>query len=164
MLWHPGLNGPDFPNDEVMIWEVKPYDQLSLNKFHDLLELRINIFVVEQDCPYPELDGKDALADHVLGTKDGKVVATARILPAGVSYEWVSIGRVALAESERGNGTGHQLMEVCMKHIKEKKGEVPVKISAQEYLKSFYEKHGFEQTSAMYLEDGIPHIAMKYNP
>ena len=143
---------------------VKRFDELTVDELHDLLALRIDVFVVEQNCPYPELDGKDKKAYHVIGTNaEGKVIATARILPSGISYDEVSIGRVASDFSFRGKGLGHQLMTCSMEYIKSRLGDGPVRISAQEHLEDFYGKHHFVSTGKKYLEDGIPHIEMITN-
>ncbi|MFN5417648.1 MAG: GNAT family N-acetyltransferase [Flavobacteriia bacterium] len=142
-------------------FQIKHFTELSTIEFHDIIQLRINVFVVEQNCPYPDLDGKDKKAYHVIGRDGfGKIVATARILSPGVSYKEVSIGRVANAESERGKGLGVQLMEECLKFIAAEFGEVSVRISAQTYLLKFYESLGFKSTGKEYLEDDIPHVEM----
>lgn len=145
-------------------YALKSFDALTIQEFHDLVSLRIEIFVVEQNCPYQELDGKDLKSWHVLGTEDGKLVATARILPPGLSYPEVSIGRVAMASSQRKKGEGHLLMKFCMLAIIKQFGRVPVRLSAQEHLLAFYEKHEFKSTGKTYLEDGIPHVEMLYLP
>jgi ElaA protein len=142
-------------------WQIKPYNELSLNEFHDLIALRIKVFVIEQDCPYQDLDGKDKKAYHVI-CRDGKgnIIATARILGPGVSYPEVSIGRVVVDESYRKNNVGDTLMEKCLSFIQEEFETSEVTISAQEHLKNFYAKHHFKQISETYMEDNIPHIKM----
>lgn len=142
-------------------WFCKSWEELSLNDFHDLLQLRINVFVVEQNCPYPELDNKDKVSIHVFGRNEkNQIVAVARIVPPGVSYDEVSIGRVVSSNKDRQTGLGIQLMNFTIENIEERFGKVPIRISAQEYLKSFYEKFGFNKVSESYLEDNIPHIEM----
>ncbi|TNE54080.1 MAG: GNAT family N-acetyltransferase [Bacteroidetes bacterium] len=145
--------------------EVLSYEDLSLDTFHELIALRIAVFVVEQNCPYQELDGKDKLGEHLImrDRTNGKIIGTARILPPGVSYDEVAIGRVVTDNDYRGKGVGHFLMESCMKHIEKKYGQVPVRISAQEHLENYYRKHGFVPTGKAYLEDDIPHIEMYYS-
>ena len=144
-----------------MYWLILPFHDLSLDQYHDVLALRIEIFVIEQNCPYQEVDGKDKKAFHVLGiTENGEVQATARLLPAGVSYDEVSIGRVAVKESARGTGIGHELMNTCNDFIQSQWPGQPVRISAQTYLKKYYENHGYVFTGKSYLEDNIPHIEM----
>jgi ElaA protein len=151
-------------------WQTKHFNELSLEQLYDLLKLRIDVFVVEQTCYYPDLDGeKDTLdrhkdTKHLLGYQGEKLVAYARILPKGQNYDnYVSIGRVATSELARGQGLCHDLIEKSLEVCHQYFSEENVKISAQEHLKLFYAKHGFEQVSPMYLEDDIPHIAMLLN-
>ncbi len=145
----------------ILNWQIKDFSEISIIEFHDLMALRIKIFVVEQNCPYQEIDGKDIKSHHLIGRDDeGNIVATARILPAGISYKEVSIGRVAIDESARDNGNGHVLMEKCMEYIVEKFGPTNVRLSAQSHLEKYYQKHGFESTGKRYLEDDIPHVEM----
>jgi ElaA protein len=146
-------------------WQVKHYPELTTNEFHDLIALRLKAFVVEQNCSYLDLDGKDKKCYHLI-CRDGfgKVVATARILPPGISYSEVSIGRVVLDQEIRGKGIGHQLMEQSMKFINEEFGAVPVRISAQKHLENYYNTHNFFSTGKEYLEDEIPHVEMLNTP
>lgn len=143
-------------------WHIYHFSDLSAKQFHDLLQLRINVFVVEQNCSYPELDNKDLDAYHVIGLHKGKTIATARVLKPGVSYSQPSIGRVAVDENFRKQKLGDDLMQFSMQQTQQLFPNQEVKISAQEHLKHYYEKHGFKQVSEMYLEDDIPHIAMLY--
>ncbi len=141
--------------------EVKAYNQLSLDEFHDLIQLRIQVFVIEQDCPYQDVDGKDKLADHLIAMNEGKLMATLRILPPGIAYEEWAIGRVVVAEEARGTGLGNEIMQAAIKHIDQLHGgHAHIKLSAQEHLRAYYSRHGFEQCGEGYLEDGIPHIPM----
>ena len=148
-------------------WQNKTFSQLSLNQLYDVLKLRVDVFVVEQTCFYPDLDGDKDLLDrhpetlHLLGYQAEQLVAYLRILPKGQNYvDNISIGRVAIANQARGDGLGHELiteaLSLCQLHFPKE----DIKISAQQHLKSYYQKHGFTQMSDMYLEDGIPHIAM----
>ena len=141
-------------------WHCQAFNDLSLIDFHNLVQLRINVFVVEQNCPYPELDDKDPKTFHVFGKQDNKVVAVARLLANGISYDEWSIGRVATHIDFRKQKLGHALMEYCHQQIELLAGKVPIRISAQEYLQQFYEAHGYKKVSEMYLEDDIPHIEM----
>ncbi len=148
-------------------WQAKHFDELSLNELYDLLKLRIDVFVVEQTCYYPDLDGERNQLDrhpetiHLLGHQGENLVAYLRILAKGQSYkDYVSIGRVAIDEQARGLGLGHELMLEALKLCQQQFPNQTLKISAQEYLVNFYQQHGFEQVSSMYLEDNIPHIAM----
>ena len=146
-------------------WQVKHYPELSTNEFHDIIALSLKAFVVEQNCSYLDLDGKDKKCYHVI-CRDGfgNVVATARIVPPGLSYPEVAIGRVVLDQSIRGNGIGHDLMKQSMKFAAEEFGNVPIRISAQKHLENYYQHHGFESTGKEYLEDEIPHVEMLYTP
>lgn len=141
--------------------EIKAYEQLSLDEFHDLIQLRIKVFVLEQDCPYQELDGNDRSAEHLIAIERGKMMATLRILPPGIAYPEWSIGRVVVDKEARGTGLGHRIMTEALAHI-ERKDVKPaqIKLSAQEHLRNYYEQHGFKQCGEGYLEDGIPHIPM----
>jgi len=141
-------------------WHCLPFNSLTIIQWHDLLALRIHVFVVEQNCPYPEIDGKDPVSLHVFGELDGQIVAVARIVKPGVSYPEVSIGRVATAMEYRSKGLGIELMKYCLQQIDVNFGTVPVRISAQSYLNQFYLNLGFVPTGKEYLEDGIPHIEM----
>jgi ElaA protein len=140
---------------------IKPYRELSLDEFHDIIALRVAIFVVEQDCPYQELDGLDKEAWHLIVRDEKETMATLRILPRGTSYSEWSIGRVVVSESARGTGLGHEIMDKAITFVQEKESEAAIKISAQTHLKEFYAVHGFEQCGEGYLEDDIPHIPMQ---
>jgi len=145
-----------------MDWQIKHYRDLTLNELHDIIALRINVFVVEQDCPYQDLDGKDKKCYHlVCRNGKGSIVATARILPPGLSYDECAIGRVVIDERVRGNGIGHVLMKECTKFSDLEFGKAPIIVSAQKHLENYYEAHNFVPTGKEYLEDGIPHIEMK---
>lgn len=148
-------------------WQTKKFSELSLNQLYDALKLRVDVFVVEQTCYYPDLDSEENQLDrhnetlHLLGYQDGNLVAYLRVLAQEQSYDdYISIGRVATAKHARGSGLGHELMseglKVCQQHF----ANQDIKISAQEHLLKYYQRHGFKQVSEMYLEDNIPHIAM----
>ena len=142
-------------------WRIKSFEALSVHELYDLLQLRSEIFVVEQNCVYLDLDGKDKVALHLFGEFEGKIVAHARLFKAGISFENASIGRVTVAADYRDRKWGHDLMREAIAGILLHFGESQITIGAQLYLKKFYESHGFMQTSEMYLEDDIPHIEMK---
>jgi ElaA protein len=142
-------------------WKIKSFEALSVHELYDLLRLRSEIFVVEQNCVYLDLDGKDKVALHLFGEFEGKIVAHARLFKAGISFENASIGRVTVAADYRDRKWGHDLMREAIAGILFHFGESKITIGAQLYLKKFYESHGFMQTSEMYLEDDIPHIEMK---
>lgn len=140
--------------------EVKKFDELNTTTLYDILQLRSEIFVVEQDCVYQDLDGKDQKALHVIGKKNNKVVAYTRVFRSGDYFEHSSIGRVVVAKDQRQYGYGKVIMNASIKAVKENLNEDTIKISAQTYLKKFYNGLGFKEYGEEYLEDGIPHVAM----
>ena len=146
-------------------WQIKHYRDLSLNEFHDIIKLRLEAFVVEQNCAYLDLDGKDKKCYHLL-CRDGKgnIIATARVLPPGLTYPDAAIGRVVIHEEVRGHGLGHDLMDKCIEFSNVEFGHSPIRISAQKHLENYYGKHAFVSTGKEYLEDGIPHVEMLLNP
>lgn len=143
-----------------MIIEVRNFNELGTQELYDILQLRSEVFVVEQNCVYQDLDGKDTLAVHILGIKNGKLVAYTRIFTPEVLYKEASIGRVIVRKKERKFGYGKEIMEASIKVILDSYGNVPIRISAQTYLLKFYNSLGFVQQGKEYLEDGIPHILM----
>jgi ElaA protein len=139
---------------------IKSFSELTISELYDILQLRSEVFVAEQDCVYQDLDGKDYKSLHVLGFKKEKIIAYARIFKPGDYFENASIGRVVVKEIERKFGYGQELMNVSIKAVKTEFNEKKITISAQLYLKKFYESHGFIHVGKQYLEDGIPHIRM----
>lgn len=139
----------------------KHFQDLSLEELYQCMYLRQAVFVVEQDCPYIDADGRDQESWHLMGWHEGQLVAYARLLPPDVSFKgYASIGRVVTAAKVRKWGLGRQLMQLANQIIQEKAPNIPVKLSAQSYLIRFYESLGYETKGQEYLEDGIPHIAM----
>ncbi len=143
-----------------MKWTYKKFEDLTPNELYAILQLRNEVFVVEQACVYQDADNKDQKAWHLMGWEKDKLVAYTRILPPGVAYPYASIGRVVTSPLVRRNGAGRELMEYSIQITQELFGKEPIKIGAQLYLRKFYESLGFEQTSEMYLEDDIEHIEM----
>jgi ElaA protein len=139
---------------------IKNFNELSLEELYQVLQLRSEVFVVEQNCVYQDIDGKDEKALHVLGIKAGKVIAYTRCFDKGFYFEEAAIGRVLVKETERKNAYGHLILEASILAIEERFKTKNIKLSAQQYLTDFYENHGFMQIGEGYLEDGIPHIAM----
>ncbi len=139
---------------------AKTFDDLSTRELYEFLQLRAAVFIVEQDCPYQDLDGKDQEALHVLGKEGNLLVAYTRIFGPGAYFEEASIGRVVTAESARGKGYGKQIMEVSIRTVEERFRTRNITLSAQSYLVNFYRELGFVETGEEYLEDGIPHIKM----
>ena len=142
---------------------TKNFQELTTSELYQILQLRAEVFVVEQDCVYQDIDFKDQKALHVFGFKDDKIVAYTRIFKPGDYFENASIGRVVVAAGERKYGFGHDLIKSSIKAIKTHFKVDKITISAQKYLKKFYETHQFKQIGEEYLEDGIPHIKMDRN-
>ncbi|EIJ38166.1 putative acyltransferase [Galbibacter orientalis DSM 19592] len=143
--------------------EVKSFSAITKEELYEMLQLRSEVFVVEQDCVYQDIDYKDQKALHVLGKKEGKLVAYTRIFNSGDYFDNPSIGRVIVKMEERKFGYGHTIMKASIEAIYERFEKQDIEISAQCYLRKFYNSHGFTQTSEEYLEDGIPHIKMIKN-
>lgn len=139
---------------------IKPFGQLTTSELYALLQLRSEVFVVEQDCAYQDVDGKDQNALHVLGYKGEELVAYTRIFKPGDYFKEASVGRVVVKKTERKNDYGRAIMKTSITAVKTEYNTHRIKISAQLYLKKFYNSLGFEQVGEGYLEDGIPHIAM----
>ncbi len=144
-------------------WEIKSFNELSPAELYSILQLRNEVFIVEQNCPYQDMDNKDQQSYHLMGLFDNKLVAYTRILPPGVAYEQASIGRVVTSPHARRTGLGKELMVQSIDHLYRLFQRTPIKIGAQLYLKNFYEALGFSQVSDIYLEDGIQHISMIKN-
>ncbi|RKE98783.1 GNAT family N-acetyltransferase [Ichthyenterobacterium magnum] len=142
---------------------TKYFSELTTQELYDLLQLRSEVFVVEQDCVYQDIDGKDHKALHILGYKNNNLVAYTRVFKPGDYFKKSSIGRVVVAESERKYKYGYDIMKASVKAIKDYYNETDIKISAQTYLKRFYNNLDFFETGEEYLEDGIPHVAMIKN-
>lgn len=141
-------------------WQIKTFDELTNTELYAILSLRQEVFIVEQNCAYLDNDGKDVYALHLTGFVDENMVAYCRLIPAGISYEEVSIGRVITSPASRMEGYGKQLMQKAIEQINGIYGNVPIRIGAQAYLKKFYEGFGFKDLDEPYMEDGIPHLIM----
>lgn len=140
----------------------KGFEELSLSELYEILKLRAEIFVVEQDCVYNDLDDRDQIGSHVIGVLDDKIVAYARVLPEKTRFNEVSIGRVVVDSDYRGLNLGKEIMNSCIQIIKDSGYNGDIRISAQCYLLKFYSELGFKVMSEEYLEDGIPHVEMVY--
>ena len=140
--------------------ETKTFKDLTTKELYNLLQLRSEVFVVEQDCVYQDLDGKDEKALHIIGEKDNKIVAYTRVFKPGDYFTEASIGRVVVSKEERQHKYGYDIMEASIKAVKDYFDETKIKLSAQTYLKQFYNNLGFKEKGEEYLEDGIPHVAM----
>jgi len=140
--------------------QVKKFSELNIEELYQLLQLRSEVFVVEQDCVYQDIDGKDKNALHVIGYKQNRVVAYTRIFKPGDYFNFASIGRVVVAKNERQFKYGYDIMNASIKAIETNYNTTEIKISAQCYLKRFYNNLQFFEVGEAYLEDGIPHIGM----
>lgn len=141
-------------------WQLKKFDELTPDELYAALRLRSEVFVVEQNCIYLDMDDSDQKCHHLLGSFNDKLIAYTRIVPPDVFYPQPSIGRVVTSPSVRRMGAGRILMMQSLNAVLGLYGNVPVKIGAQLYLKDFYGSFGFQQVSDVYLEDGIEHIYM----
>lgn len=146
----------------IVSWHRLSFVELSNQQLYALMQLRQEVFVVEQDCVYLDVDGYDQDAWHILGDKNHELVAYCRILSPGKKYQEASIGRVVTAKSARRTGLGQTLMQQALACVRQQFGAVDVRISAQLYLKEFYQAFNFNAVSQPYDEDGIPHIEMLY--
>jgi len=139
---------------------IKKFSDIGTQELYSILQLRSEVFVVEQDCVYQDLDGKDQKALHVLGYKEDSLVAYTRIFTAGDYFAEASIGRVVVKSTERQYGYGKDIMKASISAVAEHYNETTIRLSAQTYLKDFYNELGFLETGEEYLEDGIPHLGM----
>jgi ElaA protein len=145
----------------TLTWTIKPFSDLTLTELYTLLQLRSEVFVVEQTCAFQDIDGQDQAAYHLLGhSESGELVAYTRLFAAGISYPEASIGRVVVSPKARRYGLGRELLQQSIAAVETLFGPQPIQIGAQLYLKDFYESFGFQQHGEGYLEDGIPHIHM----
>ena len=138
---------------------IKKWDDLSKEEVEKIFSLRSEVFIVEQECPFQDVDGRDAEADHLLLYENNILCGYTRIFSKNTYFKEASFGRTVVKKKYRGKGYGHILVKESLKHLKNKK-ENTIKISAQSYLKKFYASHGFIPKGDEYLEDNIPHTAM----
>ena len=141
-------------------WKCKYFTDLTNEELYSIIQLRLEVFVVEQNCVFQDCDNKDQHSHHLAGWLDQKLVAYARLLPPGVAYPLASIGRVVTSPSARKKGFARELMNIAIQKIKDLYGPGDIKIGAQLYLEGFYSSFGFHQSGDIYLEDGIEHIEM----
>lgn len=142
---------------------IKEFNELTLEELYYLLQLRSEVFVVEQDCVYQDIDGKDQKSLHVIGKKNNIIIAYTRLFKQGDYFKEASIGRVVVDKAQRQHNYGSQLIEASIIAINKVYKTTSIKISAQLYLENYYKKFGFKSTGNTYLEDGIPHISMQIN-
>ncbi|WP_418223709.1 GNAT family N-acetyltransferase [Clostridium isatidis] len=145
-----------------MEFKIKTFDELSNEELYSILRLRSEIFVVEQNCVYQDMDNKDLKAFHLIAIDEGQIVAYLRILNKGVSYKEISIGRVVVKKEYRRRKLGLEIINRAIDYIKNIMKENEIRISAQVYAKNLYKKAGFKEVSEEYLEDDIPHVEMLF--
>lgn len=143
-----------------MEWKCFSYRELDRDKLYEILSLRQKVFIIEQNCNYLDADGLDAKSEHFCGYQNGELVAYLRIVHPGIVYKEVAIGRVLTAKEVRGTGAGKELMVKAMDAVEERFGTRIIRLSAQSYLKKFYEDLGYIPTGKEYFEDNIPHMEM----
>lgn len=143
-----------------IIWKVKTFDELGTDELYQIIRARVDVFVVEQNCPYQDLDNYDQLAIHLWAEKDAEVMAYCRIFDKAIKYPETSIGRVITTQKARGKGLGRQLIAYAVQIIENRLKTKDIRISAQDYLIKFYSDFGFRDTGKKYLEDNLPHTEM----
>ena len=144
----------------MITWTCKHFSELTTAELYRILRLRSEVFVVEQNCVFLDMDNKDAYCHHVMGHRGTELLGYSRIVPAGISYVESSIGRIVSSPTARGLGIGRELVEQSIRALYEIHGNGDIRIGAQLYLKEFYESFGFVQKGEIYSEDGINHIEM----
>ncbi|MUV38460.1 UPF0039 protein [Lentibacillus sp. JNUCC-1] len=143
-----------------MEWHLKTFEELTTSELYKIMKARTDVFVVEQTCPYPELDDYDQPALHLYSEENGRIAVYVRLLPSNSRYAEASIGRVLVTQPFRGKGYARSIMNKAITYITSEWQEQTIKLQAQKYLQGFYESLGFEQISDVYIEDDIPHIDM----
>lgn len=144
-----------------ILWKIKSFDKLSISELYQILKARIDVFVVEQNAAYPDIDDYDQIAIHLWAeNQNGELLAYCRIFDKGIKYQETSIGRVLSTENSRGLGIGKQLVDYAVQTIENRLKTSSIRISAQDYLIPFYGSFGFVETQKKYLEDGLPHTEM----
>ena len=147
-------------SNKIPVWKIKTFKELSTQELYKIIQARVEVFVIEQNCPYQDLDNTDQAAIHLWAEIDHEVVAYCRIFDAGIKYEECSIGRVLTTEKGRGKNLGRQMMKFAVEVIENRFRKTSIRISAQDYLLKFYQEFGFESTGKNYLEDDLPHTEM----
>lgn len=139
---------------------VKSFTTLTPGELYAILRLRSEVFVVEQNCVFLDADNKDIYCHHLMLFENKQLIAYARLVPPGISYREMSVGRVVTAKDARNKGAGKELMQLAIKYCRKIFGDGPIRIGAQYYLEKFYTEIGFTATGDVYDEDGIEHIEM----
>jgi ElaA protein len=143
-----------------IVWKIKTFEEFTVPELYAVLKARIDVFVIEQNCPYPDLDDYDQKAVHIWAEENGKVLANCRVFDKGIKYDEASLGRVLTTDAARGKNIGRQLMKYAVETIENRFHTSEIRISAQDYLLKFYSEFGFVDTGKKYLEDDIPHTEM----
>ena len=143
-----------------VVWKIKTFDEITTQELYSVIKARVNVFVVEQDCPYPDLDDYDQKAIHLWAENEGEVLAYCRIFDKGIKYKETSIGRVINTEKGRGKGLSKQFIKYALEVIENRLHQTEVMMSAHDYLLRFYSDFGFVDTGKKYLEDNLPHTEM----
>lgn len=160
-LWSIGAFNNGGPWDTTApVWRLMAFDDLRVNVLYEMLRLRSEVFVVEQQCVFQDIDGFDREAMHLMGVQHNELQAYARCFGPGVKFAEASIGRVLTRQSARGTGLGHALIDQAVSAVSQVWGPQAIRIGAQMQLAGFYAKHGFAEVGKTYLEDGIPHLEM----
>ncbi len=147
---------------DILKCKLKEFKELTTEELYEILKLRAEVFVVEQNCPYQDLDDKDQSSYHLFLEDNGQIIAVLRILPENIAYKEMAIGRLIVKKSYRGKGISRKMMLRAMEFITEDLGKEKIRLSGQAYLSDFYQSLGFEKVSEMYLEDGIEHFEFLY--
>jgi len=159
-LWSVGSSRSRSRKPRTPVWRLMSFEDLRVGELYEVLRLRSEVFVVEQQCIYQDIDGADREAMHLLGVQDQELKAYARCFAAGVKFPEASIGRVLTRQSARGTGLGHVLMDQAVAAISQVWGPQAIRIGAQAHLAGFYARHGFVDAGKPYMEDGIAHLEM----
>ena len=146
-----------------MKYEIKEFNNLNIEELYQILKVRCEVFIVEQQCPYLDIDEKDKKSYHLMVKNNNEIIGYLRIIEKNVSYDEISIGRVLVKKEYRKNKVAQNMMKEAILFIEKELGEETIRISAQKYLINFYKNLGFKETSEEYLEDDIPHIEMMYS-
>ena len=147
-----------------MNWVIKTFEQLSAAELHDILKLRQDIFIIEQTCIYPDIDGADPKAHHIYSYGEQELAAYTRIFAPGIKYTESSIGRIVVSETKRGSVLGRKLVKESISECLKLYPKTPIRIEAQAHLEKFYNELGFQSVGEVYIVDGIDHREMVYNP
>lgn len=146
-----------------IVWNIKSFEELTTQELYKIIRARVEVFVIEQDTPYQDLDNDDQKALHIWAEQNGKLLAYCRIFDKGIKYSETSIGRVLTTANARKKGLGKELISIAIENIEKLFKTSEIRISAQDYLIKFYSDFGFVDTGKKYLEDNLPHTEMKRN-